>query len=182
MSRRTQENIVVGLLVFFLIGYIVLTLDFGPNARLVPLPIAILGLLLVLVQLLLQNLGDGRELHIDLFESLTSTIAQSEPAPESEAIATSEGNETAGAHADEGRRELWAFGFVAAFIGLIVLLGPVSAVFLFSVGYFLFSRHYPPWRAIAVGAGFTVGVYLLFVVGLQLQLYHGILEPLFAGY
>jgi hypothetical protein len=75
------------------------------------------------------------------------------------------------------RRELVAFGFVGLFVGLIVALGPVPAVFLFCAGFLAISKHYAPWKAVALAGAFAVTVYLLFVIGLELQLYHGLLEP-----
>jgi hypothetical protein len=63
-------------------------------------------------------------------------------------------------------------------VALIVALGPVPAVFLFSAGFLAVSKHYPLWKAVASAAAFAITVYLLFVVGLELQLYHGLLEPL----
>jgi len=185
MSRRAQENVVAGLLLCFFIGCIVMSLDFGPNAKLVPLPIASLGLLLVVLQILWQNVAGRRELHIDLFESLTLPVAERVTA---NGAASSESSPTMPDHTptqenqtDQGSREWRAFGFVALFIVLIVLLGPVLAVFLFSGAYLLLSKHCAPWKALVMAAGFTAGVYLLFVIGLQLQLYHGILEPLIAA-
>jgi len=141
MTRRVQENIVAGLLLCIFAGYIIMCLGFGPNARLVPLPMAIFGFVLVAVQIIRQNLGP------------TDT-------------------------AQDLRRELWAFGGVVIFVCLIALLGPIAAVFLFASGYLFLSRHAGIGKAVAVSGVFTVTLYLLFVVGLQLQLYHGILRPL----
>jgi hypothetical protein len=141
MTRRAQENIVAGLLLCIFAGYIIMCLGFGPNARLVPLPMAIFGFVLVAVQIIRQNLGS------------TDT-------------------------AQDSRRELWAFGGVVIFVCLIALLGPIAAVFLFASGYLFLSRHAGIGKAVAVAGVFTITLYLLFVVGLQLQLYHGILRPL----
>ena len=43
MSTRTQENIVAVAVLIFFAGYLLITLTLGPNARLVPMPIAVLG-------------------------------------------------------------------------------------------------------------------------------------------
>lgn len=171
MSQRAQENIVAGVLLCVFVGYLLITLEFGPNARLVPLPIAILGLLLLVIQLVRQNLRDAKELHVDLFASLTGQVTP-------ETASTAEQTPLIGP-AEHFRRELQAGLFVAIFVGLITLLGPVAAVFLFSTGFLMLTRHYVPTRALVVGTAFTVALYVLFVFGLQLQLYHGILEPLF---
>ena len=60
-----------------------------------------------------------------------------------------------------------------------MLLGPIFAVFIFTTGYFVVTRHFAPLKAVAVATICALALYLLFAVGLQLQLYHGLLEPLF---
>jgi len=171
MSRRAQENIVAVVILCVIVAYLVMTLGFGPNARLVPLPMATIGLILVVTQLIRQNLRDAKELHVDLFSSLTGqlptdTTSDAEPAPVAQP-------------GEQLRRELQAGLFVTLFVGLIALLGPVVAVFLFSTGFFTLTRHYQPVKALLIGTGFTAALYALFIFGLQLQLYHGMLEPLF---
>ena len=171
MSPRTQENIVAGVLLVFFAGYLSITLSFGPNARLVPMPMAVLGIVLVVIQLVRQNLRDAKELHVDLFASLTGRVQQE---------ASTEEPEPTIPPGEQFRRELRAGLFVTVFAGLIVLLGPLIAVFLFSTAFLALTRHFEPARALVVGLAFTAALYVLFVFGLQLQLYHGILEPLFA--
>jgi len=175
MSRRVQENMVASLLLCIFIGFVVTGLEFGPNARLVPLPMSILGMFLVGAQLIWQN-----------FDSMAD-----QPPNSSELLPTQDlkdvADKTAAAAVDRDsehatRRELWAFGCIAIFLFLIVLLGPVLAIYLFCAGYLLLSRHYGARKAIITASIFTGTIYLLFVVGLQLQLYHGILEPFIDRY
>jgi hypothetical protein len=153
MSRRTQENIFAAIMLCLFGGYIAIAAGFGPNARLVPLPVAIIGFVCLLAQVLRQNLRTESE------TPSTQTTAETEAR-------------------GPGGSELMALGFVAAFVVLIVAIGPVPAVFLFCAAYLATSRHYPVWKALSVAAAFAIAVYLLFVVGLELQLYHGVLEPL----
>ena len=174
MNRRAQENILTAVIACLFVGYLIVALGFGPNARLVPLPIAGIGLLCLLIQIVRQNREGGLERNtfgpLDLLLGERSTGSDAEPAPETEVAPAPVGRSVA--------RELQAFGFVGAFVALIVALGPVPAVFLFSAGFLAISKHYPIWKAVAGAAAFAVTVYLLFVVGLELQLYHGLLEPL----
>jgi hypothetical protein len=169
VSRRAQENVLAGVLVAVFLGYIAITLGFGPNARLVPLPMAGIGLLCLLVQILRQNRPGG--LSKNSFGPL-ALITGGRPTeePEGDAAAQEPGR-------DAGR-ELKACGFVTAFVLLIAALGPVPAVFLFSAGFLSISKHYPLWRAVAAAGAFAITLYLLFVTGLELQLYHGLLTPL----
>jgi hypothetical protein len=167
MSQRIQENIVAGVLLCIFVSYIAITLGFGPNAQLVPLPIASLGLIFLVIQLIRQNLRDPKELQIDLLSSLTGRIASEHEASEQKPT-----NKTS----DKFQRELTAIAFVTLFVGLIVLLGPIVAVLIFSTGFFLSTRHFTLGKALVVGTGFTLILYVLFVIGLQLQLYHGVLQ------
>ena len=172
MSRRAQENILTAIVACLFVGYLVVASGFGPNARLVPLPIAGIGLLCLVIQIVRQNREGGLERNT--FGPLSLLIGERASGPEPE-------QETEAAPPAAGRsvaRELKAFGFVGLFVALIVALGPVPAVFLFSAGFLAISKHYPLWRAVASAAAFAVIVFLLFVVGLELQLYHGLLTPL----
>lgn len=173
MNRRTQENILTAVIACLFVGYLAVASGFGPNARLVPLPIAGIGLLCLVVQIVRQNRAGGLEKNtfgpLDLLIGERAPESETKPEP-SKATPASTGRSVA--------RELQAFGFVGVFVALIVALGPVPAVFLFSAGFLTVSKHYPLWKAVASAGVFAVTVYLLFVVGLELQLYHGLLEPL----
>ncbi len=168
MRRTAQENVIAGLLVAVFAAYLLLTLDLGPNARLVPVPIALLGLGFLLVQIVVQNRPGSAEFQLDMLSSLTGGVAsETQDKPKSgQAPATFP-------------RELRAVGFLAAFVGLILVLGPVVAAFLFTTGYFVATRHFSPVKAVTVASLCTLVLYLLFAVGLRLQMYHGILAPLF---
>ena len=169
MNRRAQENVIAGLLVAVFAVYLLMTLGLGPNARLVPVPIALLGLGFLLIQLVNQNRSDGKEFQLDLLASLTAGVASKEEEKESSLKEAP----------PSFPRELQAFGFLAAFIGLILLLGPIAAVFLFTTGFFVVTRHFAPLKAVTVAGLCAFVLYLLFAVGLQLQMYHGVLAPLF---
>ena len=167
MSRRAQENVIAGLLVAVFAVYLLMTLSLGPNTRLVPVPIALLGLGFLLIQLVSQNRSDGKEFQLDLLASLTAGVASKE---EKEEVSLEEAPPSF-------PRELQALGFLSAFIGLILVLGPIAAVFLFTTGFFVVTRHFAPLKAVTVAGLCTLALYLLFAVGLQLQMYHGVLAP-----
>ncbi|NIW23178.1 MAG: hypothetical protein GWN29_00650 [Gammaproteobacteria bacterium] len=174
MNRRAQENILAAVIASLFVGYLIVASGFGPNARLVPLPIAGIGLLCLLIQIVRQNREGGLERNtfgpLDLLIGKQATRSEAKTEPKAEHAPAPKARSAA--------RELQAFGFVGIFVALIVVLGPVPAVFLFSAGYLAISKHYPLWKAVASAAAFAITVYLLFVVGLELQLYHGLLEPL----
>ena len=116
-----------------------------------------------------QNLTEKEKLEVNILSSLTGI---KNPSP------TEEDKQPSTPPPHQSRREIHAILFVIIFVGLILLLGPVVAVFLFSSGFLSFTGHYPPVKAIWFSALFSVALYLLFAVALQLQLYHGILAPL----
>jgi hypothetical protein len=164
MSRRAQENIVAAALLALFAGVIWLCQDFGPRARMIPLPLAVFGIVLTLIQILWQNLRSTDELQMDL-------IAVRAPGALPEPDGGTGGKVT-------WRQEAGAFAIVAALLGLIFLAGIIPAVFLFTGGYFRATRLYS-WRASLIyTAILTAAVYLLFVEALQIQPYHGLLAPL----
>ena len=48
MSRRTQENLIALAFLAVFIGVIVMSLGYGPRARMIPLPLASFGVILIL--------------------------------------------------------------------------------------------------------------------------------------
>lgn len=177
MSRRAQENIVACAILAVLLVVIWMSLDYGPRARMVPLPVAIFGVVLVLIQLVWQNLPRSRELSIDLVRAITRrSEGEIAPVRETDAAAAPEQE-----RASSGRREATAYALVAVFLALLLALGPIPAAALFTFGYFRLSGQYG-WAKSALYAGlFTAALYLLFVAALDVELYHGLLEPLIRG-
>ena len=170
MSRRTQENIVALALLAVFIGVIVMSLGYGPRARMIPLPLATFGIILIVIQLIWQNLRSTDELQMDMLSMLTRQAEN--------AGAASHKGEEGGKPKSTWRRELTALAIVAALVALILLVGPIPAVFVFTGAYFVLSRHYSWFAGLVYTIAFTIAVYLLFVVALEVQLYHGLLEPL----
>ena len=175
MNRKVQENLVVGLVILVLVGVIYLSLGYGPRARMVPIPVAAFGLVLALVQLVWQNLRSTDELYVDLLEVLTrrgdggQVLGPVAEKPATDAVKSAP---------RLWPKELAALGLVLGFLALVVLIGPIPSIFIFTAGYFLVSRHYSWPKALGFTLVFTIAVYLLFVVALEIQLYHGAIEPL----
>jgi len=169
VSPLRQQNLVAAALVCIFCGYIAVTLSFGPNARLVPLPIALVGLACLIAQILRQNLRQGPEP-----DELGPLVALADRRRQPSSVPVAPPADPRG----EARRERMALGIVALFVLLVVALGPVPAVFLFSAGYLSLTKRFSVATAVAIAAAFAAAIYLLFVVGLELELYHGLLEPL----
>ena len=80
------------------------------------------------------------------------------------------------------RKRAGAYGIVAGLLGMILALGPVPAVFVFTLGYFLVTRYCTPLLAFVYAAVFTAAIHLLFFVVLEVNPYHGLLAPLVARF
>jgi hypothetical protein len=171
ISRRTQENLIAAAFVAVFLGVIWEALDFGPRARMVPLPVATFGLVMIVIQIIWQNLRSTQDLQMGMFESLTKRGREAAKEEPEVRAGTAE-------RRPEWVREAAAYGVVATIVGLILLLGPIPAVFIFSGGYFAVTRQYPFGKGLVYTVCLTAAIYLLFVVALEIQLYHGILEPL----
>jgi hypothetical protein len=170
MSRRAQENVIAVAILCIFIGVIIMSLGYGPRARMIPLPLATFGIILIVIQIIWQNVRSTDELQVDMLQMLTRQAESAGAAPGDDP--------NAAPRKSSWRREVLALAIVAALVGLILLFGPMPAVFLFTGAYFLLSRHYSWPKALVYTIAFTTAIYLLFVVALEIQLYHGVLEPL----
>jgi hypothetical protein len=172
MSRRAQDNLVALLILGIFIAAIVAATDYGPRARLVPIPIAAIGAILVLAQLILQNFKSDKDLEIDLLEFISRRATGDHPE-----LAVPEADK-----ADKGRdefawkRELGALGIVAVLVGLFELVGPLPTMFVFTSGYFILSRFTGIARGILYGFAGTAAVYALFYLWLRVDMRHGLID------
>ena len=169
MSRRAQENLIGGVVLAFFLGVIVLSLDYSPRSRLVPFPIAILGAILVVVQLVWQNIRSPDDLKVDVLEFLTgqnraadaSSEAVDKPPPST-------------------FKHVVAFAMVGLLLAAFLLLGPLPAIFLFTAGYLILSGHSSWPKGLAYGLVFTIIIAVVFGRILQIPLDRSILLPSFA--
>jgi hypothetical protein len=176
ISRRAQENIFALLLLAFFVAVLVVSLGYGPRARLVPVPISILAILLLLFQIFWQNYRSADELNVDLLD----VLAGRDTAPEETRPKVETSEDTAAAklkEATDWKRILVALGFVALLVLMVYAGGPIPAIFVFTFGYFVISGHFRPVKAVIYTAVFTAAIYIVFVEILNIQLYHGYLDP-----
>jgi hypothetical protein len=169
MSRRVQDNIVALIILVIFVAAIIASMEYGPRARLVPIPIAALGAVLVILQLIFQNLRPDTNLQVNLLEVLTSK-APIDAAKSVETIASPEVPAEAAKKPDGfGSSDAKVIGIVALLIGMIILLGPYAAMFLFTAGYFIASRQYAVPKALLYALGYSILCYLIFTVALDVQ-------------
>ena len=173
MSRRAQDNLVALLILGIFIAAIVAATGYGPRARLVPIPIAAIGALLVLAQLILQNFKSDKDLEIDLLEFISRRATGDHPElaiPEADKPAEKNGDEFAWKH------ELGALGLVALLVGLFQLVGPLPTMFVFTSGYFILSRFTGIAKGLLYGFVATAAVYALFYLWLRVDMRHGLID------
>lgn len=165
MSRHAQENLVSAVLLALFIGVIVLCQDFGPRARMIPLPLAVFGIVLTLIQLAWHNLGSTDELRMDMIS------VRAPDAPDAEAALAVPAKKVTWWH------EAGAYGIIGLLVLIIFLVGLMPAVFIFTGGYLWLSGYCSLLRSLVYTTLLTASVYLLFEVALQMQPYHGLLAP-----
>lgn len=169
ISRRAQENLASVFLLAVFAGVIVLCQDFGPRARMIPLPLAVFGIVLTLIQVAWHNFGSTEELQMDMIS------VQAPAAPAHGDVA----GKAAPAAKTPWQREVAAYAMVGALMALIFIVGVMPAAFLFTAAYFGLTGYCSWLRSMAYAAILTASMYLLFVVALEIQPYHGLLTPLF---
>lgn len=193
MSRFVQENLVSLVLLVIFVAYIVISFQYGPRARLVPVPVAVLSGLLVVAQMIVHNTGGEERLRVDVLDVVTRGKGQARAAEEleeAESAAEEVGYEApSGTEADSvapeeaggesGRSEWLAGMLVVVLLGLVLLLGPMAGIFVFTFGYFAVFSGYRWFYALLFSGALVGALYVLFVVLLETQLYYGILSPIF---
>jgi hypothetical protein len=169
MTRRTQDNVVALIILAIFIATIVASMDYGPRARLVPIPIAVLGVVLVVCQLILQNLRPDAKLQLDLLEVLARKNSTNDGKPDEQAATRKKPSEVVLPPDGFGLADVKVIGIVALLMGLVILLGPYAAMFVFTAGYFVASRQYAVPKALLYALGCSILCYLIFTVALDVQ-------------
>jgi hypothetical protein len=169
MSRRAQENLIAAVLLAGFLAIIVMSLEYSPRARLVPLPMAVLGTILVLVQLVWQNLRSVDELQVDVLELLTGQARDRGAAV---------GQRPGGAPGERGAsKEAVAFAMLVALLAAFLLFGPVPAIFLFTAAYLILTRYCTWAKGLSYAAALTVIVVVVFGYILKIPLERSYLLP-----
>jgi hypothetical protein len=171
IARRTQENLIAAALLVVFAGIVWLCQDFGPRARMIPLPLAVFGAVLTILQIVWQNVRPADDLRMDLI-SVADTGSGREPVEPAE-----KSSPPPGSRDPTWRLELRAYGIVALLIALFLVIGIMPAVFVFTLGYFAVTRQYSWLKSLVYTTAFTLCVYVLFFAALQIEPYYGLLSP-----
>lgn len=182
MSRRVQENLVAAIIFLLFVTVLYLSFGYGPRARMVPVPIAVLGIALLVVQVIWQNLRAGDELQIDTLELFTGRKKPGAPnGDEKEPVAADPPDAEPAGGPDGWRRwlrgEMAPFALVAFVLALFFVFGPLLAVLMFTAGYFVLSGHCTILRGLSYAAVFSGALYLMFGVVLAVDLNRGLAMP-----
>ncbi|KJS20735.1 MAG: hypothetical protein VR72_13215 [Clostridiaceae bacterium BRH_c20a] len=164
MTKRTANNLVAIAFLVFFVSVAIVSMGYGPRARLVPMPIAIGSAILISLQLYLQNAKNTKlNLAIDAGELLfgTKDTKKSKSGEKKEGL---------------DKKELVAFTIVAVFLALIVIIGIEAAIFVFVTGYFRLINKDRWFKSLIFGIGTLLFIHLLFVTFLNVHFYKGILE------
>ncbi|MFM9858152.1 tripartite tricarboxylate transporter TctB family protein [Pseudoxanthobacter sp. M-2] len=166
MTRRLQENILVAILIAVLVAVIWESFNFGPRARLVPIPIATIGILLLLFQLYWQNSRPADDLNIDVFEFLTG---RKEDTVE-DLLATGK-TKSRTDPATLRRREWTGLAMVVALIISCMLVGPIPTSIVFGLIYFRALASYSWRNTVLITIALTGSIWILFgeLLGVQLD-------------
>ncbi len=170
MSRRAQENVVALALLLLFIGFLVVGMSYSPKARLVPVPLAIVSILLISLQLFLQNFRRDIKLSVDTMELFARP-----PREDVCEVDKDVRDEVPGTEKSDGRKEIEGIGIMLLLVAMVLVLGMFPAVLVFVFGYFMVigkSKLLPS----AIYSVVTAGVlYVLFVSILGILPYEGLL-------
>nr|WP_246206318.1 tripartite tricarboxylate transporter TctB family protein [Propylenella binzhouense] len=166
-----QENVVAFFVLFIFIAAIVASTGYGPRARLVPIPIAAIGALIMIAQIALQNLRSEQDLKVDLLEFISRKATG-----DHEEETAGEGGSAEPARRRTAAREFGALGLLVLIVGMFLVIGPIPAMFLFTAGYFVLSRHYSVPLGLLYALAGTAAVYVLFDLWLGVDMNAGIYD------
>ena len=182
MSRRAQEYLVAAIILFLFASVLYMSLGYGPRARLVPVPIAVLGIILIAGQVIWQHLRSGDDLQIDTLDLFTGGKRSHAPDGDGKAPVAADPADDQPADREDGWRR-WLSSEIAPFalVGLVLVLffvfGPLLAVLMFTAGYFVLSGQCTLPRGLIYAAVCSGVFYLLFGVVLEVDLNRGLIMP-----
>lgn len=172
MSKRVQDNVFCLFMLAVFVAFLVFSLQLGSSrARMVPVPIATISILLLLLQLYFQNFKPDVQLNVDsvdLFRISDDTIECEE-----------EVSDFARKARVRAHSELNAFAVVLALFAMAMILGILEAGFLFTLGYFLYYGREKLHIALAWSAGSTAAFYFMFFHLIGLRPWEGYIRMLF---
>jgi hypothetical protein len=176
MTRRAQENLIAGIILAGFLAIIWMSLDYSPRSRMIPLPMSILGVILVSIQLVWQNLRSADDLRVDMLEFLTGE-AKAKPAAAEPAARDDHGPARRGILGETA-----GYAIVAILLALFLVLGAIPATFLFTAGYLITIANIPWPKSLVYALILTASVTVLFGYLLQVQLDRSMLLPEFGQF
>ena len=173
MSKQLENNIITIVLLIVFSWFLYTSLGYSAKARLVPLPVATVSIILILVQIYIQNFAKHLELSVDpteLFKSATNE----------KAVERVEDCESQKAE-QKGGNELVGIGMVFLFVAMIYLLGIINAITIFVFGYFYLIGKEKWYKALLYTLICSASIFVLFVLILHVQLNDPLIVKFFLG-
>jgi hypothetical protein len=185
ISRRVQENLIAAIIFILFATVLYLSYGYGPRARLVPVPIAVLGMIFVIVQVIWQNLRSGTDLKVDEFEYFTGRKKSDLSLPATGVgkapVVADSANDVSEGRKEGGRRwrdsEIAPFALVGLLLAAFFVIGPLFAVFGFTAGYFILSGQYKWLQGLIYAVAFSCLIYVMFGIVLEVDLNRGLITP-----
>ena len=166
MTRSKQELLVAALLVGACGWFLIASYSYGPRARLVPVPVAVVTILLILGDQIIDRVFKKRFV-VDADDIFVKARVDATCEPGS-------------VIREEGGKEWVALSLVVLLLGLVVLFGIIAGLFLFVFIFFRFLNKAGLLASVLWSIGLTGGVYVLFGLALRVVFYKGFLITLFS--
>lgn len=163
MKQSTQELIMSILFILVCSAFLFASFQYGPRARLVPVPVAAVSIILVLLDLFFERVLKRR-----MAVNADEIFVKAKPSGDS--------RETGQTMRQGGQPEWAALVIVAVMLLLVVLFGIVGGLFLFVFGFFKFVNKTGVFKSAVWGVGVTAAVYVVFGLALKVVFYKGVLS------
>ena len=166
MSKRTQHNIALLIMLGVFIAFLVAAMTYGRRVRLVPVPVAIFSIIATLCQLYVFNFRPDLNFEVDAEDIFVKGEAGKDKKVGRKGSRTFQ-------------KELEAFGVLTALLVLMYVFGILPAILLYVFGYYVFITKLK-WHISALySVGTALFVYVIFVFILNVRLYGGLIDFVF---
>jgi hypothetical protein len=175
MKKTTpaQELFFAILLLAVFTMFLVLSLQYGERARMVPLAVSVASILFILIDLFFERVL-GRRVQVDAQELFSKTQVQGACASvEDEGVCESD----IAAH-EEGHPEWQALLLVGGLLGLVWVFGIIAGLVIFLFGFFKMINRDSLLKSTVWAVGLTGSVWVVFGLALKVVFYQGIIGSL----
>lgn len=161
-SKKVRNDFIMGCVMLAMFtAFLVASFDFGVRARMVPIPVAISGIVLIIVDQIFSKIIK-RKINMDSEELFAKNVI------------VGSCNQDKLDRSNKGTEKI-ALLLVAGLTLLVCLFGILGGIFLFVTLFFRYRNKAGLAAALAWGLGVTGSIYLVFGIFLQVVFYHGVI-------